>query len=178
MDSCALSNQDPLLVALEGWILDSGQSVAIVAGDEVAMGLELQIVDVAEGAARASASPGLRHVGDNVYDVVARARSTNPQSTVLEFGMPAYVRTETAERWFGPIVPGGVHALRVALCADPYVGRSRPRWLADDLVRSWRVAEIVRIDRFGARATTTTTAPAEATTSYLLTLEPAAATES
>ena len=164
----------PLMVALDGWILDSGQHPPIASHDTVALAIEIGAIARSNSTEVAVALPPVRQSDGRTYQVMARVVEVTAHVTIFDVGTLAYAATSTVEKELvinerRAISPGDEFALAITLSIDPYLGRSRPSWFPEHLIRPWIVTDVGRRDAGDANyRAVATTRPHSATTIYQL----------
>ena len=157
-------------MALDGWILDSGQHPPIAPRDRILSALEIctfAIVDAVELPLKIAEPPDGSPVA-----VTARIIEITPRITLVDIDtdVTAYASTSMIGK---ALVPAERHPPSVGdqvkaaltLGIDPYLGRHRPSWLPANLIKAWVVTQIRRRDaphESYRPATTTTPHPASA----------------
>lgn len=169
-----LNGVSPLVVTLDGWILDSGQHPPIAPHDTVELAIEVGAIARSNSTEVAAAPLPVWQPDTGTYRVMARVAEVTKRVTIFDVGTLVYAASSTVEQELvtdrrRAISSGDEIALAIALSVDPYLGRRRPSWFPENLIRPWIVTDVGRRDAGDTNyRSVTTTTPHSANTLYRL----------
>ncbi|SEE90105.1 hypothetical protein [Ruania alba] len=128
-------------IGLDAWIIQDGNYGDFSSGDRAEFALEF--FPMGDVLPRDSSSISAVHLGDDVYDIVARVVHTDHRAWVADFGLRAYNQS----RLPAGLEVGSMIGARVGLGVDPftYFERLSKDGRFPDLVYTWDVVGIQQV---------------------------------